>query len=126
MDADERQIRELIANWARAVHAQDLDGAIARHSDDVVMFDVPEPLQSIGVDEYRKTWELFFANVPAGPGSFDVSELNLFVGDRVAWCRALVQVHDSTARLTIGLRKEGGQWLIAHEHHSYPWPLKSS
>jgi ketosteroid isomerase-like protein len=22
-------------------------------------------------------------------------------------------------RLTVGLRKEGGRWLIAHEHHSY-------
>jgi ketosteroid isomerase-like protein len=23
-------------------------------------------------------------------------------------------------RLTIGLRKEAGRWLVAHEHHSFP------
>jgi ketosteroid isomerase-like protein len=23
-------------------------------------------------------------------------------------------------RLTIGLRKEDGQWVVAHEHHSFP------
>ena len=23
-------------------------------------------------------------------------------------------------RLTIGLRKEQGRWIVAHEHHSFP------
>ncbi len=23
-------------------------------------------------------------------------------------------------RLTIGLRKEDGRWVVAHEHHSFP------
>jgi ketosteroid isomerase-like protein len=23
-------------------------------------------------------------------------------------------------RLTVGLRKEGGRWVVAHEHHSFP------
>ena len=23
-------------------------------------------------------------------------------------------------RLTLGLRKEGGRWTVAHEHHSFP------
>ena len=32
-----------------------------------VMFDVPLPLQSRGTEEYRKTWELFFANNRGGP-----------------------------------------------------------
>ena len=30
-----------------------------------------------------------------------------------------VDIFGSTARLTMGLRKERGQWLVAHEHHSY-------
>jgi ketosteroid isomerase-like protein len=33
---------------------------VAHHTDDIVMFDVPMPLESGGVEEYRKTWELFF------------------------------------------------------------------
>jgi ketosteroid isomerase-like protein len=38
----------------------------------------------------------------------------------VAFAHAILKVGDSSARLTIGLRNEDGQWLIAHEHHSYP------
>jgi ketosteroid isomerase-like protein len=43
----------------------------------------------------------------------------------VAYCHALVKVTDAKVRVTLGLRKERGQWLIAHEHHSYPIELKS-
>ena len=27
---------------------------------------------------------------------------------------------DNRLRLTIGLRKEDGRWVVAHEHHSFP------
>jgi SnoaL-like domain len=43
----------------------------------------------------------------------------------VAYCHALVKIFDSKVRVTIGLRKEGSQWLIAHEHHSCPIELNS-
>lgn len=123
--ADEIQIGELVEGWAEAVRAQDMDGVLAHHADDIVMFDVPEPLQSQGIDEYRQTWELFFANSPGGPGSFDVTELRIFASATVAYCHAVLKVLDAQARLTMGLRKEHGEWLIAHEHHSYPIPLES-
>jgi uncharacterized protein (TIGR02246 family) len=120
---DETQIRELIENWAKAVRAKEMQGVLARHTGDIVMFDVPVPLQSKGMDAYRKTWELFFDHNPGGPGSFDITELHVTTGETVAYCHALVNIFDSTVRVTIGLRKEDGQWLIAHEHHSYPVEL---
>ena len=43
MDGDEQEIRALIERWAAAVHAGDLDGVLADHADDIVMFDVPPP-----------------------------------------------------------------------------------
>jgi uncharacterized protein (TIGR02246 family) len=122
---NETQVGALVEGWAEAVRAQDMDGVLAHHADDIVMFDVPEPLQSQGIDEYRQTWELFFANSPGGPGSFDLTELRIFVSGTVAYCHAVLKVLDSTARLTMGLRKEHGEWLIAHEHHSYPIPIES-
>jgi ketosteroid isomerase-like protein len=27
---------------------------------------------------------------------------------------------ENRLRLTVGLRKEDGRWLVAHEHHSFP------
>jgi ketosteroid isomerase-like protein len=118
--SNENQIRTLVENWAAAVRARNIQGAVSHHTDDIVMFDVPLPLQSRGRDGYRQTWELFFANNRGGPGSFDVTELHITASDTVAYCHALVRIFDSTARLTMGLRKEGAEWLVAHEHHSYP------
>jgi ketosteroid isomerase-like protein len=41
--SNETEIRELIENWAKAVHAGDTNGVLANHADDIVMFDVPPP-----------------------------------------------------------------------------------
>lgn len=117
---NDSQIRALIEEWARAVRSKDMDGVLANHTDDVVMFDVPMPLQSKGIEEYKKTWDLFFNHSPGGPGSFDVTELQIFASESVAYCHAIVKVFDSRVRVTVGLRKENRQWLITHEHHSYP------
>jgi ketosteroid isomerase-like protein len=125
MTANETQIRSIVEDWAKAVPAKDMDGVLANHTDDIVMFDVPMPLQSLGMEEYRKTWDLFFDHCPGGPGAFDVTELHVAAGDSVAYCHALVQIFDSKVRVTIGLRKEQQQWLIAHEHHSYPIDIES-
>lgn len=124
LKSNETQIRALVGRWATAVRAQDMDGVLANHTEDIVMFDVPMPLQSKGMAAYEKTWELFFAHSPGGPGSFDVTELRIFAGGSVAYCHALVKIFDSTVRVTMGLRKQGRQWRIAHEHHSYPIELE--
>jgi ketosteroid isomerase-like protein len=52
------------------VHSGDLNGVVADHSEDIVMFDVPPP--------------------------------------------------ENRLRLTLGLRKEEGRWVVADEHHSFP------
>jgi uncharacterized protein (TIGR02246 family) len=125
-DSDEVGIRELLEDWARAVRAKDMDGVLAHHVEDIVMFDVPMPLQSRGMDEYRETWELFFENSPGGDGAFDLMEVTITAGDSVAFCHAVIRIFDSRARLTTGLVKRDGQWVIAHEHHSYPLELDAS
>jgi uncharacterized protein (TIGR02246 family) len=123
-DHNEIAIRALVEQWAKAVRAKDMERVLAHHADDLVMFDVPMPLQARGMGEYRKTWELFFDNSPGGRESFELTELQVAASESVAYCHALVKVFDSTVRLSMGLRKEGREWLIAHEHHSYPIELK--
>ena len=125
MTMDETKIRSIVEDWAKAVRAKDMDGVLANHTDDIVMFDVPMPLQSRGMEEYRKTWQLFFDHNHGGRGAFDVTELQVAAGDSVAYCHALVKIFDFTVRVTIGLSKEKQQWLIAHEHHSYPIEIEA-
>jgi ketosteroid isomerase-like protein len=65
---NEEQMRTLVENWAAAVRAINIEGAVAHDTDDIVMFDVPLPVHSRGISEYSETWELFFANnVTVGP-----------------------------------------------------------
>jgi ketosteroid isomerase-like protein len=126
----ESQVRVLIEAWADAVRRHDLPGILARHAQDIVMFDVPPPLQSRGMDEYKKTWDLFFRyHKPAQ--AFDLEELAITAGEDVAFAFAVMRCGSGTVsgppepggflfRLTIGLRKIDGDWRITHEHHSVP------
>jgi ketosteroid isomerase-like protein len=117
----ESQIRALIESWALAVRRHDLPGILAHHSDDVVMFDVPPPLQSRGLDAYRKTWDLFFSyHQPLQ--AFDIEELAITASDEVGFAVAIMRCGSDGLlfRLTIGLRNLDGRWSITHEHHSVP------
>jgi uncharacterized protein (TIGR02246 family) len=125
---DEAAIRDLVENWARAVRRKNLDGILANHSPDMLMFDVPPPLQSKGIEAYRKTWDLFFS-WSLDPVVFDPGEMSITAGNDVAFVTALMHCAGTEPsgerirlefRLTIGLRKIGGQWTIMHEHHSIP------
>jgi uncharacterized protein (TIGR02246 family) len=118
--SDETRIRILIEGWARAVRDGDMDGVLAHHTDDVVLFDVPPPPKWEGMAAYRDAWDLFFTYSPGGDGAFDLLDLQIETGDTVAFGHALVRIFDNRVRLSLGLRKVEGQWLIAHEHHSYP------
>jgi ketosteroid isomerase-like protein len=58
---NEAEVRELIENWAQAVRAKNIDGILANHAPEILMFDVPPPSQSKGIEAYKKTWDFFFA-----------------------------------------------------------------
>jgi ketosteroid isomerase-like protein len=119
--SNEAQIRALITGWAKAVRDKDLGGILARHTTDILMFDVVMPFQSRGMEGYRKAWELFCKYSPGGEGSFELNELEIAAGDQAAYATATIQVFKESVRLTLGMKKVDGEWLIAHEHHSAPF-----
>lgn len=125
MDQNSAEIQKLIEDWAQATRDGDLEGILKNHSSDVVMFDVPMPLQNIGLDAYKKTWDLFFQYSQGGEGSFDLVDLKITSSDTVAFCHALLRIGRSEpeCRLTIGLQKISGNWCIVHEHHSAPFDI---
>jgi len=128
---DERQIRALIERWAEAVHAADMDGVLADHSTDIVMFDVPPPKDGVrGIEAYRATWPPFFEWQRRG-ATFELVSLDITAGEDVAFAYALLRCGtaeelerdpDNRLRLSFGLRKHNGRWLVSHEHHSFPSP----
>ncbi|MDQ7905033.1 SgcJ/EcaC family oxidoreductase [Phytohabitans sp. ZYX-F-186] len=129
MGTDEEQIRTLIERWARAVHRGDLTAVLADHAEDIVMFDVPPPHQGVrGLDAYRETWPPFFQWQARG-AVFEIESLDVTAGDDVAFAYALLRCGTerdladdpgNRLRLTLGLRKRDGRWVVVHEHHSFP------
>lgn len=126
---DTDEIRDLVQRWASAVHAGDLETVLADHADDIVMFDVPPPDDGVrGRSAYAETWPPFFG-WQANGARFDLVELAVTAGTDVAFAWALLRcgepddlaAHpDHRLRLTLGLRKTRGRWVVAHEHHSFP------
>ena len=129
MSEDVAQIRTLIEKWAKAVHIGDLDGVLADHATDIVMFDVPPPEDGVrGIQAYRETWLGFFEWQQKG-AVFEIVSLDVIAGEDVAYAYALLRCGtpeelasdpDNRLRLTLGLRKQDGRWVVAHEHHSFP------
>lgn len=125
---DEAAIRKVIESWTAAVRRRDIEGILQNHSPDIVMFDVPPPFQSRGIEAYKKTWDLFFS-WSRPPVAFDITDMSITAGTDVAFVVATMRCagpapdgehHALDFRLTIGLRKINGQWTITHEHHSVP------
>ncbi|QPA01276.1 DUF4440 domain-containing protein [Streptomyces violascens] len=129
MNQDEEQIRRLVEEWASAVHRGDLAAVVRDHADDLVMYDVPPPYEGLrGLDAYRAVWPAFFAWQASG-AEFTLDTLDVTAGQDVAYAHALLrcgtpeELTERPAlrlRLTLGLRKEDGRWVVAHEHHSFP------
>jgi uncharacterized protein (TIGR02246 family) len=125
---DETAVRNVVESWTAAVRRQDLEGILQNHAPDIVMFDVPPPFQSRGIEAYRKTWDAFFS-WSSDPVPFDITEMNITAGQDVAFVVATMHCAEPGAngeqksldfRLTVGLRKIDGRWQITHEHHSIP------
>jgi ketosteroid isomerase-like protein len=129
MSDDEPAVRDPVLRWAAAVHGGDLDGVLADHTEDLVVFDVPPPDDGVrGLDAYRGIWPPFSEWQRSGAVFEDV-ELSVTAGADVARAHARLRCGTQAElaghpghrlRITLGLRRVGGRWQVAHEHHSSP------
>jgi ketosteroid isomerase-like protein len=126
--ADETAIRVLIERWSQAVRDQNRPGIRADHDADLLLFDVPPPFLSRGLEAYMATWDTFYA-WSEEPVSFSLHDIHITCGQDVAFATATGQCATSGSdgkreplefRLTMGLCKIAEQWRITHEHHSVP------
>jgi len=122
------QVRDMIERWAAGVRARDVDAVLSRHAPELLMFDVVGPVRLQGLDAYRRTWLDQFFPWHGGTGRFELVDLKVSAGADVAFATALLECAGTedgqevafTLRLTIGLEKRNGGWIVLHEHHSQP------
>jgi PhnB protein len=122
----------VIEDWSNALRTKDADAVVAHHAPDFVQFSLAPPLRSDAADAkslraWFSTWE--------GPLGYEIRDLDIAVGDEAAFCHSLNRLSGTKTgghrtvlwfRLTLGFRKIGGAWRIAHEHESVPFYMDGS
>jgi ketosteroid isomerase-like protein len=134
MSAPEQAVRQILESWAESVRRQDIDGVLAHHAPGILMFDVVPPLLVRGLEAYRASWADQFFPWYGSDGRFDLDEVRVSAGGRVAFATGLVRCagteagerHELTVRLTVCFEKRNGHWAVVHEHHSEPASVPTS
>jgi ketosteroid isomerase-like protein len=130
---DVAQIRERMEALAQALRAKDINALMAHYAPGIVTFDLRPPLQVQGVDAYRENFEVWFASVQ-GPIGYEIRDLRITMSDDIAFCHSLSHVQstrmtgeraDYWVRVTSGLQKMNGQWMVTHEHVSVPIKMET-
>ena len=125
---EDAQIWQHIDSLAQAIRGKDIDAVMAHYAPEVVTYDLM-PLECRGGDAYRRNFEAWFASVQ-GRIDYEMRELQVEAGGDVAVCHHTAHVrstrksgdkNDYWVRVSAGLRKVGGRWLIVHEHISLPF-----
>ena len=125
----EEKIRQMIDEWVAAVKDKDVDRLMTLYSPDVVVYDVPAPLQQKGADAHRQNFEKWFASMP-GRTTSAIRDLRIVAGETAAFAHCLNHISnappdgrtpiDNWVRVTVCFEKRDGEWKATHEHISLP------
>jgi uncharacterized protein (TIGR02246 family) len=132
----QQEIRDVLDRQIAGMRAGDVEGLIARFTPDVVWYSLAPPLRHVGPDARDAAGlTAWFAGFD-GPVDYDITELEVAVGGDVAFTHGLARLTATPRggsepftlwfRLTSGLRRVDGQWLVAHEHQSVPFHMDGS
>ena len=128
----EALIRQRLQDWAKALSAKDIDGAMSLYAPDIVSFDITPPLRYAGADNKRRAWLKVFAAY-AGRFSYEVHDPSVTTQGEVAFVHSLNHVTGTLAnghttdmwvRWTACFRRIDGAWLVVHDHVSVPADLE--
>ena len=80
---DEARIRACIDAVAQAIRVKDVNALMTHDTPDTIIFDLM-PLQTLGIDAYRRNFEAWFGSVE-GPIEFEIHDLRIATRDDVAF-----------------------------------------
>jgi ketosteroid isomerase-like protein len=131
VDDETKPIHELIERWTHALRTKNANGVIACRLRRAVMYTLASPLVAV---EDRNQLEQWFATWKGEIGS-EHRDLEIAMGNEVAYAHGLAHMTgtktdgeavDLWFRQTLGFKKIGTSWKIAHEHASVPFLMDGS
>lgn len=128
---DRDHIIALCQRLGKAHHDKDAAAIVACYTDNAVIYGLAPPLRDSlsleGTAAWLATWD--------GPIHVDAQDVDLSVGDDLAWLSALNRMRgvkidgteeDIWFRTTLCFRRIDGAWRIAHDHSSTPYYMDGS
>lgn len=131
----EALIRALVEDRIAALRDKDAARLAAAYAPEIVKFDLAPPLQATGPRIAEPAYWRPWLDSWTGPITLDVTELSVTVSGNIAFCHSLNRMRGTKSdggqqdlwfRATLGLRKAGRVWKIAHEHTSTPFYMDGS
>jgi ketosteroid isomerase-like protein len=128
MASVQAEIARILSSQREAMRAKDIERLMSHYSRDIVYFDVVPPLQFVGTSALRTRFLQWFASWE-GAIDMEISDLRIVAsGDVAVACRFSRAVGTlkggrqaaSWVRATSCCQRSGREWLIVHEHVSWP------
>lgn len=132
---DEDEIRTVVEGKAAALGTGDVKALLSYYATEVVEFSLAPPLQQPADAQDPARTERWLTTFEAPPVR-EVTRLKIAVSGDVAFTSSLDSMTATPRgaaegftlwfRVTLGLRRIDGRWLITHEHDSVPFEMDGS
>ncbi|MEV0563358.1 nuclear transport factor 2 family protein [Dactylosporangium sp. NPDC050588] len=129
------EIREVIEGKAALLRTGDAKAILSHYAPGCVEFNLAPPLRQPGDGRDPAVLEAWMATFEAPPRR-EVTRLEITTDGDVAFATSLDRLtavpRGSTEsfslwfRVTLGLRRVDGRWLVTHEHESVPFEMDGS
>ncbi|MGK5680067.1 YybH family protein [Actinoplanes sp. URMC 104] len=130
-----KEIREVVEGRAERLSKGDVRGFLAYSAPEVVTFDLAPPLGSRVDSSDPAPIEAWLATFEAPPRR-EVTQLEITADGDVAFATSIDSMTGTSKatgesfrlwyRVTLGLRRLDGRWLVVHEHESVPFHMDGS
>lgn len=130
---EEEAVRRQIAAIAEAIATKDIEAFKQIYAADMVSYDIDPPLQHLGIEAKLKNCANVFTHFETV--TYEIRDLTVVGGADLAFGYAFARLHgtlqNGTAtpgmwvRVTYGLQKIDGAWLITHDHVSVPLDIRT-
>jgi ketosteroid isomerase-like protein len=131
MTSTQSEVRALLDSQSEAMRRKDIDRLMSLYAPDIVYFDVVPPLQYAGAAALRSRFLQWFDGW-TGPIGMESRDLSIVASGDIAVAHWLSRSSGtlkngrevgSWVRATSCCQRSNHQWLITHEHIS--WPVDS-
>ena len=128
-------IRKRLEQRALAISAKQAQAALSYYGDDVVNFDLAPPLAQRGREATDPAELQGWFDTWTGPIGLEFNQLDVRVAGDLAFAFGFLHMTgnrtdgsytDIWARFTACLERRSGEWMIIHEHQSFPTRMDGS